>query len=166
MSRLTWADLIIEDLNPDDCRLWLGHWSWLVGGRLAPTFLNKFGSWFLRRPEGHVEVLDVLCGSVEHVADSYEEFIRLVNEPRWQEAYLLSELVFELYRQGKVPGPGQCYALAPHPALGGPNPANGEAVDPQFVMVMEIGLWQSLCGQLLRDLGGTGPHGHPDPETA
>ena len=33
---------------------------------------------------------------------------------------------------------GQCYALAPHPAIGGPNPANGERVDPRLVKYMDI----------------------------
>jgi hypothetical protein len=150
MSRLMLADLLVEDLNPEDCRQWLGYWAWLVGGRLAPEFLSKFGSWFLRRPEGHVEMLDVLDGTVEKVADSYHEFIRLVNEPWWQEVYLLSGLVNELHRHGKVPGPGQCYVLSPHPAFGGRNPTNGEAVDPRFVLVMDIDQCQLLCVTLLR----------------
>jgi hypothetical protein len=120
---------------------------------LAPEFLTKFGSWFLRRPEGHVEMLDVLTGTIGKVADTHEEFVRLVNEPVWQEAYLLSELVNELHQHGTVPGPGRCYALAPHPALGGPNPANGEWVDPRFVMLMDIGLWQTVCAQALQDIG-------------
>jgi hypothetical protein len=153
MSRLTWADLLIENISPEDCQRWLGEWSWLIAGQLAPAFLNKFGCWFLRRPEGHVEHLDVFSGTVETIANTYEDFIREVNEQWWQEAYLFSELVYELHQQGKVPGPGQCYALAPHPALGGPNPARGEQVDPRFVMVMEIGAWQSICAQFLHGRG-------------
>jgi hypothetical protein len=149
MSRLTWDDLLVRDFGPDECRAWLAPWSWLVGGRLAPEFLNKFGSWFLRRPEGHVEMLDVLTGTLDKVADSYEEFIALVNEPWWQEVYLLSEWVYELHQQGTVPGSGQCYALVPHPAIGGPNPATDDRIDPQFVMVMDIAVWQSLCSQFL-----------------
>ena len=47
-------------------------------------------------------MLDVLCGTVEKVAASCEEFITLVNEPAWQEAYLLFELVFALHGQGKI----------------------------------------------------------------
>ena len=67
--------------------------------------------------------------------------------------YLLSELVLRLHEAGKVPGPGQCYALAPPPALGGPNPANGEAVDPRFVLVVDVAVWQSICAQSV----GLGP---------
>jgi hypothetical protein len=150
MSRLTWDDLVIRDIAPDDCQQWLAPWSWLVDGRLAVEFLNKFGSWFIRRPEGHVEVLDVLRGTIEQIADSYEAFIRLVNEQWWQEDYLLSESVYALHQQGIIPGTGQCYALAPHPALGGPNPANGEQIDHRFVMVMDIPVWQSLCAEFLQ----------------
>jgi hypothetical protein len=116
--RLTWADLLIEEIAPDDFGRWMGEWAGFIGGRVAPAFMSKFGTWFLRRPEGHVEMLDVFSGGVERMGDSYEAFVAEVNEPWWQEVYLLSELVFRLHEAGKVPGPGQCYALAPHPALG------------------------------------------------
>jgi hypothetical protein len=108
-----------------------------------------FGFWFLRRPEGHVEMLDVFTGQVERIANSYEDFMREVNEQWWQEAYLFSELVYQLHQKGKIPGPGQCYALAPHPALGGPNPANGDAIDLRFIMVTDVVVWQSICVQFL-----------------
>ena len=149
MSRLTWPDLLIEDISSEQFRDWLAPWAGVVSGRVAPALPSKFGFWFLRRPEGHVEMLDVFTGQLDRAADSYEEFMREVNEPWWQEVYLLSELVLQLHQAGKVPGPGQCYALAPHPALGGPNPANGEAVDPRFVLVADVAVWQSICAQAL-----------------
>ena len=148
MSRLSWADLLIEDITPDQFREWIAPWEGTVTGTIAPAFLSKFGFWFLRRPEGHVEMLDVFTGHLHRAADSYEEFIRDVNQSWWQEVYLLSELVLHLHDSGKVPGPGQCYALAPHPALGGPNPANGAAVDPRFVLVVDVVVCQSICAQL------------------
>ena len=147
---MTWADLLIEDIAPEDTQRWLGEWAGSISGQVAPAFLNKFGSWFLRRPEGHVEMLDVFTGAVERMADTYQELLAQVNEQWWQEAYLLSELVYRLHQAGKVPGPGQCYALAPHPALGGPNPMLDEAVDLRFVMVMDMSVWQSLCEQAVR----------------
>ena len=149
MSRLTWSDLLIEDITPNQFRDWLAPWSSTVTGQVAPAFVTKFGFLYLRRPEGHVEVLDVFTGMLSRVADSYEELVREVNQVWWQETYLFSKLIFDLHEAGKIPGPGQCYALCPHPALGGPNPLNGDAVDPRFVMVMDVNLWESLCAQSL-----------------
>ncbi len=147
--KLTWSDLLIEDLSPDDCANWLAGWTRLHSGRVALAFMNKFGSWFLRTPEGPVLGIDVLSGTVERVAPSYDALIALVNQREWQERYLLSELVFQLHEAGKIPAAGECYAIAPHPALGGPNPMMGERVDPANVMVMSIRVWQSLCVQCL-----------------
>jgi hypothetical protein len=149
MSRLAWADLVIEDIAPEDFQRWLLPWSPVISGLVAPAFMSKFGTWFLRRPEGHVEMLDVFSGEVSRLADTWDQFIAEVNEQWWQEVYLLSELVYRLHGHDIVAGPGQCYALAPHPALGGPNPFRDEQIDPRFVQVMDIGLWQSLCAQFV-----------------
>ena len=149
MFRLTWSDLLIEDITPEQTEAWLVPWARLVAGRAALAFVSKFGFLFLRRVEGHVEMLDVFTGQLTRAAESYEAFVRDVNEPWWQEVYLLSELVSRLHQAGKIPGPDQCYALCPHPAQGGPNPVNGEAVDPRFVMVMDVALWQCVCAQAL-----------------
>ena len=100
-------------------------------------------------------MLDVFTGAVDRVADRYEDFVAEVNQRWWQEVYLLSELVFRLHDAGKVPGPGQCYALAPHPALGGPNPLNGDELDPRFVMLMDVFVWQSVCSQAVSSKAGT-----------
>ncbi len=95
-------------------------------------------------------MLNVLSGELVQIAKSNEEFVACVNQREWQEAYLLSELVFQLHEVGKVPGAGQCYALAPHPAIGGPNPFFGERIDPRFVTVMDVVVWQGICAQFVR----------------
>ena len=148
-ARLTWDDLLIQDITLEQCRQWAAPWAGLLGGEISPIFLNKFGSWFFRRREGHVESLDVLTGAVVKIADSFDAFRSQVNDPAWQQVYLLTEVVYMLHRHGTVPGPGQCYALAPHPAFGAPNPAAGEVIDPRFVTVMDVMVWQSLCSQAL-----------------
>lgn len=147
--RLTWADLLNTDISADDFERWLLPWSPVIGGRMAPAFMSKFGTWFLRRPEGHVEMLDVFTGEVARVADSYEVFIAEVNDRSWQETYLLSELVFQLHQEAKVAGPGQCYGVAPHPALGGPNPLAGDPVETRYVLVLDSAIWQRLCVQFV-----------------
>lgn len=155
--RLTWDDLIIEAITPEQFRRWIAPWTGVVTGRIAPAFLSKFGTWFLRRPEGQVEMLDVFTGAIEKIADSYEAFVAQANRREWQEVYLLSELVLQLHEAGNRPGPGQCFALAPHPALGGPNPLNGDVVDPHFVTVMDVVVWQSLCAQVVSGQANRGP---------
>jgi hypothetical protein len=145
--KLTWADLLIDNFSDDDFQRWLLPWSPVIGGPVAPAFMSKFGTWFLRRPEGHVEMLDVFTGEVERVADTYEQFVAKVNDPSWQEVYLLSPLVYQLHGEGKVASSGQCYGLAAPPAFGGPNPLAGDQVDTRFVMVLDIEVWQSLCRQ-------------------
>jgi len=153
MCRLTWPDLIVEDVSADDVREWLLPWSGVIAGEVAPAFMSKFGMWFLRRPEGHVEMLDVFSGEVVRVAETYSQFVAEVNEMWWQEIYLLSELIDRLHRAGKVAGQGQSYALAPHPAIGGRNPMLGESIEPEFVLVMDMSLWQNLCVKFVLGAG-------------
>ena len=64
MSQLTWVDLMIDDFTPDQFRDWLKPWSSVVTGRVGSMFVSKFGFQFLRRPEGHIEVLDVFTGQL------------------------------------------------------------------------------------------------------
>lgn len=149
MIELDWNDLIVDDLTAEEFRDGLMPWHNLITGRVAPVFMTKFGSWYLRRPDGQVDLLDVLNGTLTVANRSYEDFVREVNQRWWQEIFLHSELVARLHVVGKIPSPGQCYALAPHPALGGPNPLNGDTVEPSFVTVMDIPVWQSICAQSL-----------------
>ena len=101
MSRLTWPDLLIEDISSDQFRDWLAAWAGVVSGRVAAAFLSKFGFWFHRRLDGHVEMLDVFTRHLDRAANSYDEFMREVNEPWWQEVHLLSELVLQLHAAGR-----------------------------------------------------------------
>jgi hypothetical protein len=147
--KLTWPDLLVEDITPEEFNQWISHWSGLISGTVAPAFVNKFGVWFLRRPDGPVDMLDVFSGEVERLAESYDAFVAEVNDPSWQETYLVSRLVFELHQAGKIPGPKQCYAVAPPAAVGGPNPMAGDVVPLQQITVMDIAVWQSICAQVL-----------------
>ncbi len=148
MIKLTWTDLIVENITPQDFERWLQPWAPVLGGGpIAPVFLSKFGTWFLRRPAGHVEMLDIFTGEVARRADTYAEFVAEVNKVWWQEAFLLSKLVYRLHEEGKVPGPDECYGLAPPPALGGPNPLRDEPFETRFIMVLPINVWQHLCVQ-------------------
>jgi hypothetical protein len=147
--KLDWPDLLI-DVTDEQFENWIGEWRGLVSGRAAVAFLNNFGVWFLRRPDGPVEMLDVFSGDIERVTESYEAFVRNVNDRPWQEVYLLSKLVYQLHEAGKIPGAGECYAIVPHAAFGGPNPMADEPVRLEQVSVMSMLVWQSICAQSVR----------------
>lgn len=54
MLKLTWSDLLIDDIAPDDFWSVLQPWAPVITGSVGLAFMNKFGAWFLRRPEGPV----------------------------------------------------------------------------------------------------------------
>jgi hypothetical protein len=139
-SKLTWDDLLIQDIAESDARTWLGYWSGMVGGKLAPVFMSKFGDWLLRRPDGGTDELSLIEGTYLTVAATPEEFTSLTNNQAWQEEHLLSFQVFQLHERGIIPQRGQCYAFAPHPALLG-------RIEIERVMLMDIGVWQHICAQ-------------------
>ena len=140
MRKLTWDDLLIRDFTREDAHRWLSVWSWLVSGTLTPEFMTKFGDWYLRRPDGSIEMLDVLEGRLVKVADSVDDFYALVKTQEWQEENLLSLMVYQLHEQGMVPGAGQCYGFAPHPSISGD-------MQLEQVMIIEIMAWQTICSE-------------------
>jgi len=72
-------------------------------------------------------MLDVLCGTVIRVAESTAELSALTSEPTWRKQFLPAGPVKRLHRAGKIAEGHDCYAIAPHPALGDRTPcsANG-----------------------------------------
>jgi hypothetical protein len=153
--KLDWPDLIVERFGEDGGLAWLAPWWDIVVSRVAVIFMNKFGCWFLQRPSGEVQLLNVFTGTLETIASSHQEFSSRVNTKGWQEANLLVQLVAALHHEGKIPAPNQCYAVALHTAIGGPNPMSGEIINVNHVMVMETEIWQSICVQALRRRKGT-----------
>jgi hypothetical protein len=138
--KLTWNDLVIQNVGPEEASRCLGMWRHLVQGRVAPVFMSKFGDWLLRRPDGGTDELSVIEGTFEAVAKTPEEFSILVNSQPWQELHLLSLQVYDLQRRGLVPGAGKCYGFTPHPAWTG-------KIDASMAVIMDIPVWQWICAQ-------------------
>jgi hypothetical protein len=92
----------------------------------------------------------VFYGEVEEIAGSFEEFQVLMNDPSWQEAYLLSEYVFRLHGVGKVARGTQSYALAPPAIFGGPDPWDQISLDPAAASLMETETLQSVYAHVVR----------------
>jgi hypothetical protein len=150
--KLTWDDLLIEaaDLDPE---ILVHGWAWLVKGQFRAIAASKFGDWFLERPNGAIQMLDAVKGTLEPVADSYSEFQKLINTQARQEEWLLSELVLTLHEKGMIPSRGECYSFKVPLVLGG-------KAESDNVELCDFRLWVSLCGQIheqTRDL----PEGTP-----
>lgn len=146
--QLTWNDLIVEDLG--NAAALLEDWDWLVKGQFRPIIANRFGDWFLGRPDGRVEWLSMLDGELVDVAASAAEFEQSINSQTKQEEWLLSLTVFALHERGLIPGPDQCYAYKIPPALGG-------SFELDNVEVMDWRVYSSICGQLHRQLKAMAP---------
>jgi|SRR5581483_6608654 len=138
--KLTWDDLLIQHISPEDARAWIAPWSHLVTGPFAPVFMSKFGDWFLRRPDGSTDELSVIEGTLRRVAVTPDEFMANVNRVEWQEEHLLSFHVAQLHERGLIPGPGECYGFAPHPILTG-------RIDLNLARIMTMRVWQSIAAQ-------------------
>lgn len=145
--KLTWADLIIDNVMPDEAAAWLADWQWLGLGRIAPVFLSRFGNWFFRRPDGSVHMLEVTEASIEQVATDFAQFQAVVNTQEWQEQYLYSALVLDYRRQGVTALGRQVIGFAPHPAL-------VPSIQSCKVMVFDMLVWQSISGQTMRQVRG------------
>ncbi|MBL9183867.1 MAG: hypothetical protein JNN17_17130 [Verrucomicrobiaceae bacterium] len=147
--KLTWHDLLIDNVSVEQWREWLLPWNGVVKGDIAPIFMNKFGSWFFRHSSGEIGMFNVLTGCHSVVAETQDQFVKQVNREEWQQEFLLSKSILTLRKSGKILSENQCYAICPHPALGGINPSDYEYLDPKFVLPMGVRVWQSICAQSL-----------------
>jgi hypothetical protein len=145
--KLTWDDLIVDNVTPDEAAAWLGDWDWLGIGRMAPIFLSRFGNWFFHRPDGSIHMLEVSEAVIEQVAPDFGQFQAAVNTQAWQEQYLYSALVLRYRRQGVIASGRQAIGLAPHPAL-------VPSISSCKPMVLDMVVWQSICAQTLRQVRG------------
>lgn len=145
--KLTWDDLIVDHVTPEEAAAWLADWQWLGLGRVAPIFLSRFGNWFFRRPDDSIHMLEVTEAAVEQVAPDFGTFQASVNSPQWQEQYLYSALLLKYRRLGIVALARQAIGFTPHPAF-------VDSLDKCKPMVLDMAVWQSVCGQTMRQARG------------
>lgn len=162
LRALTWSDLVIDldVIGPDtasDSGRWLQPWSSLVGGTLSARFLNRFGCWFLEEPGGGVQMLDVFYGELSEVACSRGELERFMSDGSWREVYLLSRFVSDLHEDGMIASSTSCYALAPPPLAGGPDPWGSDPLSTKSAMIVDVEVVQVTYAQVVRHVRELGP---------
>jgi hypothetical protein len=80
---------------------------------------NRSPNRFLILPDGSVHMLDIGAGSLTKMAESRDEFSRLIDEDDNANKWLMIPLVDRLVAAGIHLQPGQCYSLLIPPILGG-----------------------------------------------
>ena len=119
MGQITLNDLIASfgELNRESLLL---RWRWLIGDGKSPVLLTAMGDAFVQDAEdGSVHLLSVGPGTIERVADSFEEFREVLSDPDFLVEHFVPSLVANLRTRGCVLEPGQLYGFKVPPILGG-----------------------------------------------
>lgn len=132
----------------------LDEWTWLIGKEKRPVLITARGDAFIQDlRDGTMHFLNVGAADVSPVAETAEAFDTLLADPAFVTAYLRTEQVDMLRRQGKVLSKNQVYSLRIPLSLGGDTTVdNIEATD--------VMLHFSIAGQIERQIADI-PEGAP-----
>jgi hypothetical protein len=152
---LALRELVIDAVEFPGIGAWFAVWEKLLPAGLAgearrALFASRFGTLFFARPDGTCHMLDVFFGEVQEVAPDRATLEEFAQDSAWRETYLLAASVRALRSAGVVASGTECYAIAPHPAVGGPDPWAEAVLDTAAIMVLEGGRWQEQCVEFLR----------------
>lgn len=124
-------DYLIDHSDFDWAQLFLG-WEWLLPDEFTVWLMNRFGDLFLILPDGSIHMLDIGSGSLKKLAESKDEFCRLIDENGNADDWLMIPLVDQLLAAAVRLQPGQCYSLLIPPVLGGDYTIENTVVIPIF----------------------------------
>lgn len=142
--RITWNELTVDFQEPGAENL-LQEWRWLLGDSMQLLLVSALGDMFLADAKGRVHWLDAGAGQLEQIAESPEEFKRLMQQRENAERWFVPELVGDLLASGKLLAPGECYSWKKPPGLGGEmEPDNFEPTD--------LSVHFSILGQIHRQV--------------
>lgn len=125
----------------------LREWRWIVPADHRPFRMTMFGDWFFEAPDGSVHMLDLLEGDLKRIADSMAALAELDKREDKREELYLEDFVVRCRSEGVELKEGECLGWRLHPKLGGTLSADN-------IQPFSIRLYQSLVGQLLRQLRG------------
>ncbi len=116
--RITWNELTVG-FDPAKSDALLNDWRWLVGDGVQLVVVSALGDLFLRDGRGHILWLDVGAARLTQVAESSEEFKRLMQQTEHANEWFVPQLVGDLIVSGKRLTAGQCYSYKVPPMLSG-----------------------------------------------
>lgn len=144
-------DYLIDHSGLDWAHLLTG-WEWLLPPEFTVWLMNKYGDLFLIAPDGSVHMLDIGAGSLTKLAESRDDFSRLIDEDENAEDWLMIPLVDRLVEAGVHLKPGECYSFLTPPILGGDYTVENTVVLP---ITEQYGLYGSYHEQLRNVPNGT-----------
>ena len=116
--RITWNELTVGfDATKSDALL--TDWRWLIDEDVQLVVVSTLGDLFLKDAEGHVLWLDVGAARLTRVAESADEFKRLMQQAERADEWFVPQLIGDLIVSGKRLAPGQCYSYKVPPMLSG-----------------------------------------------
>ena len=123
----------------------LEEWRWLVPFDHTPLSVSVLGDWVFRSADGGIWVLSVLEGSYRQIAGNAQQYSALRQSERW-----LAETFLAGWQQvaagcGLLPTESECLGWKVHPLTGG-------TVTPDNLRVFDMAHYQSMMGQLHRQL--------------
>lgn len=116
--RITWNELTVG-FDPSKSDSLLADWRWLAGNNVHLIVVSSLGDLFLRDAQGRILWLDVGAARLTQVAESPEEFKRLMQETEHSEEWFVPQLIGDLIVSGKRLAAGQCYSYKIPPMLSG-----------------------------------------------
>ena len=141
--------LPLEELDSD--RL-LSNWKRQLPGDATLVAVSCFGDLFLAASNGHILWLDTLEGQLHAVANSVDEWRRLLDDPAKIDQWFWPGFVESLQQRGESLAAAECYAWQVHPVIGG-------ALESTNLKPMDVFAYHTVISQLHQLSEGFQPTG-------
>ena len=119
----------------------LGNWKWLINKPASPFLMTLFGDVFLKNENEEYWWLDTFAGKLSKIADSQEDFYKLIGNPQKFVEMFMFEVVNINRQLGLDLSEKQCYSFKIPPILGG-------QLEPENIEVCDIFVHLSILGQI------------------
>jgi hypothetical protein len=128
----------------------LSEWTWLVPERDTPLFLTVMADWVFGSPDGAIWRLSVLDGDYVQIAASSEQYNAMKRSTEWLNEEFCADWQAIAVGNGMQPDEAECLGWGVHPYLGG-------ELKVENLLVFSMLVYQSLMGQLHRQLSANPP---------
>lgn len=130
-----------------DCNSLLSEWNWLVSPDYHAIMIGIFGDWIFGARDGSLWHLDLLEGQFHKVAEDFNEFNSRKRDVKYLDDWFSANWANIALDNGLVPKTGECLGWRVPPVLGG-------AFSLENIQVFSLAVYQSLTGQLFRQIAG------------